>query len=655
MTPACATGRLAPSRAPPAIDEHEPGDDGHRRRRAPSAPALAEQPRRQRDRHDGLQREHRRAPRASRRSAAARPCRSTKPMLARPPRCPRPSPGRRQRPARGQRVASAACSSARTSAKRGARRGDQQPHAPDRARGRSTNGSRDAERQAAGRCTASPRGPCTAVGVLRRADGEHARRRPSTAPAATTRAGRLARAARGRRAAEQQHQARARASAARPSAARARARRSAAATRAPPARSPASQRGAARAPPTAPGAGACPRIGRSAPRAPAAATAPSKHTAAPAAATTPASSAQPAHRRGTIRADAAGPRATLAIAGAAAAHRSAPALAPHVPPLAAALRIARRRDLAGRGRAHVRRRPAPAGHAGRPGDLARARRASRRSSSSASRCGAPAPGRARSSPPATRSPLHGDRHRSLAAPARRGAARRPRPGGRATIARRPASVPGCTAPPYGIYTFGRARGGRAGAAGHRCCGRAGATTGARAATPAGDRRRGHRATCGPATCCSCTTPTTTARRARGGRRRRRCRGARRHRRGRARRPSAEPHAVEGRLVSLGRQSSLDTVSPGPVVQRHAPVVPGHPVAVRAGRPAGRAGDGTAGRRPCPSSARSGRRRCTCTARTPCRRAAEARRVLRVEDLARGAFFNATISSAARPARCRGPR
>jgi peptidoglycan/xylan/chitin deacetylase (PgdA/CDA1 family) len=42
-----------------------------------------------------------------------------------------------------------------------------------------------------------------------------------------------------------------------------------------------------------------------------------------------------------------GIRATLAITGAAAAHRSAPALAPHVPPLAAALRIPRRRDLPG--------------------------------------------------------------------------------------------------------------------------------------------------------------------------------------------------------------------------------------------------------------------------------------------------------------------
>ena len=216
--------------------------------------------------------------------------------------------------------------------------------------------------------------------------------------------------------------ARAPASAGRPSAARARARRSAAASRGSPAPSPPASAGDARSPRSSP----APTRALPSARASTAcsATAPSKHAAAAAASAIPPASSAALMGRAIIA------RVRTARRAAAGHRRRLDASRRwrrSCPPLAAALRHPDALSAPGHVALTFDDGPHPQGTPAVLDVARRRRRAARRSSSSASRCGATGAGAPRSSPPATRSRVHGDRHRNLLRLAPRALARRPRP------------------------------------------------------------------------------------------------------------------------------------------------------------------------------------------------------------------------------------
>ena len=103
-------------------------------------------------------------------------------------------------------------------------------------------------------------------------------------------------------------------------------------------------------------------------------------------------------------------------------------------------------------------------------------------------------------------------------------------------------------------------------------------------------------------------------------------------------------ADEARAAGDEARCSCGSTS-GPVVERDAPVVLGHPVGVRQIVAGAHEAVARLGRRPCRSSARSGRRRCTCRGRRSSRRAAASRSGCSGSSCSRAtAFFQATISS-----------
>ena len=179
---------------------------------------------------------------------------------------------------------------------------------------------------------------------------------------------------------------------------------------------------------------------------------------------------------------------------AAAAAWCSPALAPvRAAGCAGRSRVPRRRADAGGRRADLRRRPAPGGHARRCSRRSAAPARARRSSSSASRCERnPALARRDRRRRPRRSPLHGDRHRSQLRLTPRALGRRPRPRPSPRSPRRPARAPELYRPPYGIFSPAGLAARAPARAASRCCGRAGATTGAaaprrRAIARGGDR------------------------------------------------------------------------------------------------------------------------------------------------------------------------
>ena len=160
-------------------------------------------------------------------------------------------------------------------------------------------------------------------------------------------------------------------------------------------------------------------------------------------------------------------------------------------------------------RAHLRRRPAPAGHAARARDPARGGRHRRPSSSPASRSCAGRRWRRRSSPPATGSSCTATATATSCASRRGSCSTTPSAPGRRSRTR-PGRQIHDYRPPYGIFS----------APGLRAIRRRGWrpvlwSLWGRDWTPAGDggvdRRVGRRAAPAPATSCFFTTPTTTAR------------------------------------------------------------------------------------------------------------------------------------------------
>ena len=178
---------------------------------------------------------------------------------------------------------------------------------------------------------------------------------------------------------------------------------------------------------------------------------------------------------------------------------------------------------AGRRRAHLRRRAAPAGHAGGPRDPRAPPACARRSSWSASRSRArPARWPREIAAAGHAVAVHGDRHRNLLRVPPRGARATTSTGRRDDRRGHRRRAPRCTAPPYGIYSWPALRAVRARGWTPVLWSRWGRDWRARATPRPIAATRAARPAARATSCCS-TTPTTTARPAAGARRWPRCR------------------------------------------------------------------------------------------------------------------------------------